>query len=162
MKSAALASIGHLGPQTDRELDAARALAALAALGQPTRLEILHLLMRREPKGLAAGSIAEAIGCPQNTLSSHLAILTRAGLTFGTRLGRSIIYRAEIQGMRALVEFLVSDCCNGHPQLCDFGKRDCDPVSNPRTRPKRACPVSKSLLRNRSVTGRHAMLIGVS
>lgn len=137
MKSAALASIGHLGPQVRGELDTTRALAALAALGQPTRLEILHLLMRREPKGLAAGSIADMIGCPQNTLSSHLAILTRAGLTLGTRVGRSIIYRADIQGMRALVEFLVSDCCNGHPQLCNFGKTDCDQGCDPPAKAKR-------------------------
>ena len=136
MKGANLASIGHVGPQTNGNLGAPQALVALAALGQPTRLEIFRLLMRREPKGLAAGSIAEAIGCPQNTLSSHLAILTRAGLTSGIRLGRSIIYRADIQGMRALVEFLVSDCCNGHPQLCNFEKENCNQGRDPRPTPK--------------------------
>jgi ArsR family transcriptional regulator, arsenate/arsenite/antimonite-responsive transcriptional repressor len=137
MKSAALASIGHLDQQTEGKLSAPHALAALAALGQPTRLEILRLLMRREPKGLAAGSIAAAIGCPQNTLSTHLAILTRAGLTFGTRAGRSIIYRADIQGMRALVQFLVSDCCSGHPQLCNLGNTDLGQGCNPGAKAKK-------------------------
>lgn len=137
MKSANLASIGHVGPQTNGNLGASQALVALAALGQPTRLEIFRLLMRREPEGLPAGSIAEALGCPQNTLSSHLAILTRAGLTSGIRLGRSIIYRADIRGMRTLVQFLVSDCCNGHPQLCDFEKGDRDQGCKPRAKPSR-------------------------
>ena len=69
---------------------------------------------------MPAGSIAEAIGCPQNTLSSHLSILARSGLVRGTRDGRSIIYHTDIAGMRALVSFLINDCCDGHPELCGF------------------------------------------
>jgi DNA-binding transcriptional ArsR family regulator len=76
--------------------------------------------MRKEPAGLAAGAIAGAIGCAHNTLSTHLAILARARLVRGTRDGRSIIYRADVEGMRALVGFLVTDCCEGHPELCDL------------------------------------------
>jgi ArsR family transcriptional regulator, arsenate/arsenite/antimonite-responsive transcriptional repressor len=94
------------------------ALAAFAALGQPTRLEVLRLLMRREPDGLAAGAIAEAIGCPQNTLSTHLSILARAGLVRGERDGRSIVYRASIAAVRDVVTFLTHDCCDGHPEIC--------------------------------------------
>ena len=74
--------------------------------------------MRAEPDGRLAGSIAEEIGCPHNTLSSHLAILARAGLARGTRDGRAIIYRADVEGMRALLTYIVDDCCNGHPELC--------------------------------------------
>jgi ArsR family transcriptional regulator len=119
MARSTLAVVGHIGPLSEGQaMSAPHALSALAALGQPNRLEIFRLLMRREPTGLSAGLIAEAIGCPQNTLSSHLAILARAGLVRGTRDGRSILYRADIEGMRALVSFLVTDCCNGHPELC--------------------------------------------
>jgi DNA-binding transcriptional ArsR family regulator len=101
-------------------ISAAHALAALAALGQPTRLEIFRLLVRHEPAGLAAGAIADTIGCPQNTLSSHLGILARSVLIRGTRDGRSIVYRADIEGMRALIAFLVTDCCDGHPEVCNL------------------------------------------
>ena len=55
-----------------------------------------------------------------NTLSTHLAILARAGLVTGERQGRLIIYRANIQGVRSLISFLVTDCCQGHPELCCF------------------------------------------
>lgn len=96
------------------------ALAALAALGQPTRLQIFRLLMAAEPGGLAAGAIAEKIGCAQNTLSSHLSILARSGLVRGARDGRSIMYRAEVDAIRTLIAFLVNDCCGGHPELCDL------------------------------------------
>lgn len=116
-----LAVVGHAGPiSTGEGLTAPHALAALAALGQPTRLEIFRLLIRSGSNGLLAGSIAETIGCPHNTLSSHLSILARAGLIRGTREGRTILYRADVDGMRALLSFLVTDCCDGHPELCNF------------------------------------------
>jgi ArsR family transcriptional regulator len=76
--------------------------------------------MAAEPGGLAAGAIAEKIGCAQNTSSSHLSILARSGLVRGVRDGRSIMYRAEVDAIRALVGFLVNDCCGGHPELCDL------------------------------------------
>jgi DNA-binding transcriptional ArsR family regulator len=121
MAKGALAVVGHFAPATVGEgMTGPHALSALAALGQPTRLAIFRLLMQREPAGLAAGSIAETIGCPHNTLSTHLGILARAGLVRGTRDGRSITYRADVEGMRALVGFLVTDCCEGHPELCDL------------------------------------------
>lgn len=130
-----LAVVGHIGPFIQGEgMSAPHALSALAALGQPTRLEIFRLLIRQEPNGLVAGAIAEEIGCPQNTLSSHLGILARAGLVRGTRDGRSILYRADVETMCALMAFLVTDCCNGHAELCDFqdttcyGTRGCTPA----------------------------------
>jgi ArsR family transcriptional regulator len=137
----ALAVVSHVGPTaTGDAMSAPHALAALAALGQPTRLAIFRLLMQREPGGLLAGAIAEAVGCPANTLSSHIAILARAGLVRGARDGRSIIYRADLEGMRALMSFLVTDCCNGHPELCEFDAKqsgDCGCAPAPRVGKRR-------------------------
>ena len=62
--------------------------------------------MRNAPAGLPAGEIAQAIGCPRNTIPTHLGILARAGLVRGTHDGRWIVYRADVEGMRALVGFL--------------------------------------------------------
>ena len=116
-----LAVVGHIGPAPRGDkMSLPHALAALAALGQPMRLEIFRLLMRKEPDGLPAGTIAESIGCPHNTLSTHLSILARSGLVRGTRDGRSIVYRANVDGMRNLIGFLVTDCCDGHPELCNL------------------------------------------
>jgi ArsR family transcriptional regulator len=96
------------------------AVSVLAALAQPTRLAIFRLLLKHEPVGITAGLIADTIGAPHNTISTHLAILVRAGLLRSAREGRTIGYRADIEGMRALVAFLVHDCCNGHPELCNL------------------------------------------
>ena len=116
-----LAVVGHVGPeQIGDTMTAPHALAALAALVQPTRLEIYRLLMRAEPAGIAAGALAEAIGCPNNTLSSHLSILARSGLARGVRDGRSIVYHADSDAIKSLIAFLVNDCCGGHPELCEL------------------------------------------
>ena len=94
------------------------ALLALNALAQETRLAVFRLLVRHEPDGLAAGQIAQRVGVPQNTLSAHLSILTRAELVQSARHSRSIVYRASIEQFRGLVGFLVKDCCAGRTEIC--------------------------------------------
>lgn len=50
-------------------------------------------------------------------MSAHLAVLTRAGLASAERQSRSIIYRADLNGLRALVLYLIKDCCSGNAEL---------------------------------------------
>jgi DNA-binding transcriptional ArsR family regulator len=57
-----------------------RAIEALGALAQETRLKVFRLLVQASPGGMAAGSIAEKLNLPAATLSFHLAGLARAGL----------------------------------------------------------------------------------
>jgi len=99
-------------------MDTQVAIDALAALAQGTRLDVFRLLVRHEPGGLAAGEIARQLSVPQNTMSAHLGILARGGIVRSERHGRSIIYRADLDGLRALTLFLVKDCCQGSPELC--------------------------------------------
>ena len=69
---------------------------ALAALAQSTRLDVFRMLVGHEPEGMPAGDIARELAIPHNTLSTHLAILSRAGLVRSQRRSRSIIYRADL------------------------------------------------------------------
>lgn len=94
------------------------AIDAFSALAQPTRLEAFRLLVKQEPDGLPAGEIARRLDVPHNTMSTHLAILTRADLITAERHSRSMIYRVELRTVRRLVLFLLKDCCNGQPELC--------------------------------------------
>jgi ArsR family transcriptional regulator len=94
------------------------AIETLSALAQPTRLDAFRLLVKQEPDGLPAGEIARRLDIPHNTMSTHLAILVRAGLVSVERHSRSMIYRVELDAIRLLVLFLLKDCCNGQPQLC--------------------------------------------
>jgi len=99
-------------------MDNALTIAALGALAQGTRLDTFRLLVRHEPDGLPAGEIARLFDVPQNTMSSHLAILTRAGLVMSMRQSRSIIYRARLDGIRDMMLFLLKDCCHRNAELC--------------------------------------------
>lgn len=99
-------------------MDTNNALDAFTALSQETRLDIFRRLIKSGEDGLSAGTISDAVGGRQNTVSSHLAILSRAGLIAAERDGRSIIYRARYDTVRTLVAFILEDCCNGAPEVC--------------------------------------------
>lgn len=99
-------------------MESESAITALGALAQGTRLDVFRLLVRHEPAGLAAGEVARRLDVPQNTMSAHLGVLARAGLVRSERRSRSINYRADLDGLRALMLFLVNDCCAGSAELC--------------------------------------------
>jgi len=99
-------------------MDSIEVIAALSALAQTTRLDTFRLLVGREPHGVAAGDLARLIEVPQNTMSTHLAILARAGLIVGERHSRSIVYCANLERFRQVTLFLLKDCCGGRPEVC--------------------------------------------
>ena len=99
-------------------MDKKLALSALAALGQETRLDVFRLLIQNAPNGLPAGDIAAKLGAFPNTVSAHLKTLEHAGLIGSTREGRVIRYVADMTGFRDLLAYLMEDCCNGAPELC--------------------------------------------
>jgi len=99
-------------------MESENVILALAALAQSTRLDVFRLLVKHEPNGLPAGDIARHLAVPHNTMSSHLGILSRAGLVSSERRSRSIIYRADLTRFREVVAFLLQDCCGGHPEVC--------------------------------------------
>jgi len=99
-------------------MESQHVILALAALAQSTRLDVFRLLVKHEPDGLPAGDIARELAVPHNTMSSHLGILSRAGLINSERRSRSIIYRADLDRLREVVTFLLRDCCGGHPGVC--------------------------------------------
>jgi len=99
-------------------MEAHNIILALAALAQPTRLDVFRLLVKHEPEGLPAGEIARHLAVPHNTMSSHLGVLSRAGLIRSERRSRSIIYRADFARFREVATFLLQDCCGGHPEVC--------------------------------------------
>ncbi|HYF54797.1 MAG TPA: metalloregulator ArsR/SmtB family transcription factor [Salinarimonas sp.] len=115
-------------------MDIDDALLALAALAHGTRLEAFRALVAEEPGGLAAGEVARRLAVPHNTLSTHLAVLARAGLVRAERRSRSIIYRANPGRARALAAFLLQDCCGGQPEMCGPPVA----VSSPRRQPTEA------------------------
>jgi ArsR family transcriptional regulator len=115
-------------------MNSKRAIAALSALAQETRLAIFRLLVERGPGGSAAGEIAGKLGLPASSLSFHLAQLSHAGLIVQRRQSRSLIYSVDFAAMNTLMGFLTENCCEGNAALCP-------PVCKPTAAPK---PTAKS------------------
>ena len=99
-------------------MESEAAILGLAALAQSTRMDVFRLLVKHEPEGVAAGDIAKALAVPQNTMSSHLAVLSRAGLVTAQRFSRSIVYRADLARFQEVMLFMLRDCCDGRPEIC--------------------------------------------
>ena len=64
------------------------------------------------------GEIADRLAVQSSTLSTHLGLLERAGLVTSRRQQRHIFYAARYEGLRALIAFLMEDCCQGRAEIC--------------------------------------------
>ena len=98
-------------------MDQGQAIAALGALAQETRLEIVRYLVRCGTEGASAGDIATAVGASSSRASFHLANLENAGLVQARRASRSIVYRARFEQLGAVIGYLLEDCCGGADEV---------------------------------------------
>ena len=108
----------------------------LAALGHETRLAIFRLLVQAGTKGVSAGLIGEKLKISPQTLSFHLAHLSRVGLIKGRQESRFIYYAADYSTMDELLAYLTQNCCQGSacvPQVAALAP----PKKGSRTRPLR-------------------------
>ena len=110
-----------------------QAVAALAALAQDNRLDVFRLLVQAGPDGLSAGQVATALGLAPNTLTFHFDRLRHAGLVTVRRAGRSMIYAARFDSMRALLAYLSENCCRGTESCAPDA---CAPAAAPSRRRK--------------------------
>ncbi len=79
--------------------------AAMKALGEPRRVEILRLL-RDGPR--AVGEIAAGVDVTQQAVSQHLAVLDQAGLVEARKAGTRTLYAIRVDGFAPVEEFVRS------------------------------------------------------
>ncbi len=79
------------------------AAAAFAALGDPTRRDVLDALRDGER---SVGEIVADLGLAQPRVSKHLRALSDAGLVRCRAVGRRRLYRLEPARLRALADWL--------------------------------------------------------
>ena len=77
--------------------------AALRALAEPRRREILELVRERE---LPAGAIAARFDVSWPAVSQHLRVLREAGLVEERRAGTSRLYRARPEALADVRQFV--------------------------------------------------------
>jgi ArsR family transcriptional regulator, arsenate/arsenite/antimonite-responsive transcriptional repressor len=100
-------------------MDNITVVKALTALAQTSRLEVFKMLVVAGRKGITPSEIAAAMGVPANTLSFHLKELMHADLVTQERIGRNLVYRAQIDRMNAVLSYLTENCCQGEKCLDD-------------------------------------------
>lgn len=81
-------------------------VAALSALAQQTRLDVMMLLSRGPASGQTSGNLATLTQTPANSMSTHLKILLAAGLVTAERSGRQVFYRIDDGEAGELVKVL--------------------------------------------------------
>ena len=96
-----------------RSMELDQAANCLEKLGNPTRLEIVRLLVRAGPQGLAVGAVQRHLGIPASTLSHHILHLVSAGLVRQEREGRVLRCTPNYDLLRDLVAMLTEECCAG-------------------------------------------------
>ncbi|MBH1973827.1 MAG: helix-turn-helix transcriptional regulator [Rhodobacteraceae bacterium] len=108
-----------------------QALAALQALANDARLDLVRLLMPKGAEGMAAGDISRALGLSASRLSFHLAALEQAGLIRSRKQARNVFYSVDAGGMGQTIAFLLNDCCMEHPEVvacCRHGRSVAAPL----------------------------------
>ncbi|MEP1206247.1 MAG: metalloregulator ArsR/SmtB family transcription factor [Rhizobiaceae bacterium] len=88
------------------------AAQGFSAMGSPSRLEVLQVLVRAGNAGLAVGDIQLRTGIPASTLAHHLKFLSAANLIIQDKQGRSIINRANFELLQSLAEYILQECCS--------------------------------------------------
>jgi DNA-binding transcriptional ArsR family regulator len=105
-------------------MTANKSQAILAAIGEPTRLELLHRLM----EGSAVVSeLVIALGSSQSNISNHLAVLKQAGLVSVRAEGRQRRYELSNPAVASLVEsiLVLSDPPSSAPSAAVASARTC-------------------------------------
>lgn len=74
--------------------DAKAVAVRLAAVAEPTRIQILGRLADRPHH---VGELADALGVPMVNMSHHLGVLRQAGLLDDEKVGRRVIYRLRAE-----------------------------------------------------------------
>ena len=87
------------------------AATILAKIGNPTRLQIVRLLVRAGDEGLPVGKIQQQLGIPGSTLTHHISHLKSAGVIRQQRRQATLICTMEFGILNDLVDYLTEECC---------------------------------------------------
>ncbi len=87
------------------------AATILAKIGNPTRLQIVRLLVRAGDEGMPVGKIQQHLGIPGSTLTHHIGHLKAAGVIRQQRRQATLICTMQYDLLRDLVDYLTDECC---------------------------------------------------
>ena len=89
-----------------------KAAKRCAELGNTTRLSIFRLLVKAGQNGLPVGEIQKNLQIPGSTLTHHVQRLVQVGLINQRRESRTLYCEPQMDAIRELAEYLLSECCS--------------------------------------------------
>lgn len=89
------------------------AALAFSALGHPSRVAVLRLLVQAGARGLSVSQMREHLKIPATTFGHHLKAMVEADLIKQSREGRTLLSVANYAALQGLIGFLMEDCCQG-------------------------------------------------
>lgn len=89
------------------------AALAFSALGHPSRVAVLRLLVQAGAGGLSVSQMREHLKIPATTFGHHLKAMVEADLIEQSREGRTLLSVANYAALQGLIGFLMEDCCQG-------------------------------------------------
>ncbi len=87
------------------------AALVLSKIGNPTRLQIVRLLVRAGDHGMPVGAIQKKLKIPGSTLTHHISHLKNADLIHQEREQATLICKMEYEVLNQLVAYLTEECC---------------------------------------------------
>ena len=81
-------------------------------------MQMFRLLVPAGEYGMTVNAIADTLKVNLTTLSRHIKRMLEAGVLTQRREGRQIFTTVNYAGMRALLDFLMDDCCGNDPRIC--------------------------------------------
>lgn len=83
----------------------------LKALADPTRIQLISLLLSSPAHEACTCELAPAVDLSEPTVSHHLKQLLDAGLVTKQRKGANVYYRLVPESLKAIARVLDVDCC---------------------------------------------------
>lgn len=98
-----------------------RTAAVFAALGDPTRREVIRFLSAEGP--VTATGLASRLPVTRQAVSKHLAALAEAGLVSAERHGREVQYRLRTEPLTAAMGWMADVGAEWDKRLSALRKR---------------------------------------
>jgi DNA-binding transcriptional ArsR family regulator len=109
--------------------------AFLRALAEPSRLEILKVLLERGPSDV--GMIAARVPQERSVVSRHLKVLLDAGIVASARRGRHRVFAVDGQAILARFERILAFARSVAASCCPPGASPTGPDEVPKARTAR-------------------------
>jgi len=116
-------------------MDIDTAARRLAELGNPTRLQIVRLLVQAGGEGLPIGELRTHLGVPLSTLAFHLRGLVTAELVMQQKEGRVVRCTPNLAAINDTLAFVKEQCCAGFGKSAPPSAAPSELPPRPRLRP---------------------------